>query len=302
MVLLVNGERVSKEELDLVRRQLAMEQIEPPATINAGESDIDTMAKEAVISRVLVKQEAVRRAMNVPQEAIDKDLGEAIEECGGEEEFNKRLEEAGVSREDFVSDIVLRRRVDLLLDEVCKDLTPPTGDDVRACYEANNADFAIPERIRVSHIVRHVQGNVVEMHAASEEMNGILKQIRGGTPFEELAAQDSDCPDNAGDLGYFARGAMVPEFEEVVFKLKKNEVSKVFQTPFGLHIAKLYDHVPAKNRPFEEVADDVKENLEKEQENAVIDAFTVVLRENAKVEEIEEPEEEAEEAPAEAEA
>lgn len=293
MALMVNGERVGDQEIDLVRRQIAMEQVEPPATVDRATADLDTMAKEAVIARVLVKQEAERRALPVPQDAIDKDVGEAVEECGGDEEFAKRLEEAGVSRENFVHDIVLRRQVDLLLDEVCKDVQEPTDAEVRAYYEAHAEQFAIPERIRVSHIVRHVQGNVLEMHSAHEEMNCMLEQIRNGTPFEQLASQNSDCPDNAGDLGYFARGAMVQEFEDVVFKLKKHEVSDVFQTPFGLHIAKLYDRIPAKTRPFEDVAENVKEYLAKEQENTVIDAFTIALRKDAQIEEVEEAEEAA---------
>jgi parvulin-like peptidyl-prolyl isomerase len=288
MALLVNGEHVSDQEIDLVRRQIAMEQIEPPATLDGDKADLDSMAREAVIARVLVKQEALRRDLPVPQEDIDKDVNEAMEECGGEEEFEKRLEEAGVTRDDFVKDITLRHKVDRLLDEVCKEVVEPSDSDARACYEANKNHFAIPERIRVSHIVRHVQGNIVEMHAASEEMNEMLRQIRNGTPFEKLASQNSDCPDNAGDLGYFARGAMVQEFEDVVFALEKSEVSNVFQTPFGLHIAKLYDRIPAKVRPFEDVAGEVKEHLSKERENAVIDEFTLSLRKVASVEEVEE--------------
>ena len=86
----------------------------------------------------------------------------------------------------------------------------------------------LPETVRAAHIVRHAQGTVIELHEATEAMQGVLAQIRGGTPFETLARQYSDCPDDGGDLGYFPRGAMVPEFEEVVFQLEPGEMSGVF--------------------------------------------------------------------------
>ena len=79
---------------------------------------------------------------------------------------------------------------------------------------------------------------------------------------------------------------MVPEFEDVVFAMKEGEVSEVFQSRFGYHIAKVFKRFPAQPRPLEEVADQVKQTLQEQRENAAIDAFTDELRQQATIEEV----------------
>ncbi len=287
MLITVNDEEITEEEISAARQQLEMQQQEQsgPATGDAWEDDPEKYAKDAVIARVLVKQEAQRRSAEVPKKALEEAIEEMKGQYGGEEEFQKQLESANLKEEDITRDIELSLRVDKLLDDVCKDLRDPSEEEMRQHYDEHPQWFVVPERIRAAHIVKHVRGNVVDMHESLQEMQDMLNTINNGTSFEELAAQHSDCPDNAGDLGYFERGAMVPEFEDVVFALKKGEVSKVFQTQFGIHIAKLYDRVPESSRDFDEVRDEVRDALHKERENAVIDAFTDGLREKAEIKE-----------------
>lgn len=75
---------------------------------------------------------------------------------------------------------------------------------------------------------------------AKQEIEDLLKQVKDGTDFGELAKQYSDCPSKAkgGVLGKFGKGAMVKEFEDAAFTLKKGKVSDVVETPFGFHIIK----------------------------------------------------------------
>jgi parvulin-like peptidyl-prolyl isomerase len=238
-----------------------------------------------VIGRVLVRQEAVHRSILVPKDEIEKAMSAVIAEHGGREQFKQQLVEAEIEQKDIERDVVLGLQVDKLLDEVCCELSQPAEEELKAYFDAHVAQFSTPEQVRVSHIVKHVSGTVIETHAAGEELQSVLDSIRAGTPFEEVAQRTSDCPDNAGDLGYFARGAMVPEFEDVVFNMAVDEVSDVFQTPFGVHIAKLYDRVPASVRAFDEVRDDVRAVLHDVHENRLIDEFTEKLRADARIEE-----------------
>lgn len=294
MTLIVNGERIEQAEMDSAWQQLAQQQaantLQPGGAEEWGE-DPEAYVRNAVIARTLVKQEAVKRNAPVPRERIEAELEAAKEQCGGEEAFRESMERAQISLEDVERDIVLRLQVDLLLDEACRNLADPTEEDIRAYYEANREQFVDPERIRAAHVVKHVQGTVIEFHEAHEEMQSMLERIRAGTPFEEIASQHSDCPENAGDLGYFPRGAMVPEFEEVAFNLEINQVSEVFQTPFGLHIVKLYDRIPETERGFEAVKDNVREALFRDRENAAIDAYTDTLKAQAVIENVEDGEE-----------
>jgi parvulin-like peptidyl-prolyl isomerase len=286
-MLIVNDEEISDDEVALAERQLQMQPPDDGDLVN-GKSfreDPAGYAKDAVIGRVLVRQEAVHRSILVPKDEIEQAMSAVIAEHGGREQFKQQLVEAEIEQKDIERDVVLGLQVDKLLDEVCCELSQPETEELKAYFDEHVAQFSTPEQIRVSHIVKHVSGTVIEIHEAAEELQGILASIRAGTPFEKVAQQTSDCPDNAGDLGYFARGAMVPEFEDVVFNLAVDEVSDVFQTPFGVHIAKLYDRIPSSVRAFEEVQDEVREVLHNAHENRVIDEFTEKLRARARIEE-----------------
>lgn len=88
-------------------------------------------------------------------------------------------------------------------------------------------------QVRASHILVN----------SEQEANEILAQIKAGKKFEELAKSRSSCPSgkNGGDLGFFTRGKMVPEFEQAAFSLKKGELSAPVRTAFGFHIIKVTD-------------------------------------------------------------
>lgn len=96
-----------------------------------------------------------------------------------------------------------------------------------------------PETIHAGHIVRNVDEFTAE-DSALAAIRSAQEELERGSSFEEAATRWSDCPDG-GDLGFFGRGEMVPEFERIVCSLRPGEVSDIFRTPFGFHIAKLYE-------------------------------------------------------------
>ena len=75
------------------------------------------------------------------------------------------------------------------------------------------------------------------------QANAIIMRINNGESFKELAKQFSNCPSGqvGGDLGYFGRGVMVPEFEKAAFDTPKGEISEPVQTDFGYHVIKVID-------------------------------------------------------------
>ncbi len=113
----------------------------------------------------------------------------------------------------------------------------------------------MPEQVRVSHILikaADLDPDVAEPPNAQNEAKAaavakaeeLLEQIRNGADFEALAREHSSCPSAAkgGDLGFFARGRMVSNFEKVAFDLKVGEVSDIVETIFGYHIIKVTGH------------------------------------------------------------
>jgi len=126
-------------------------------------------------------------------------------------------------------------------------------EDMVKYYEENKQKFMKPEQIQASHIL-------VKTEEVGKEA---LDKLNSGEKFEEVAKEVSECPskDQGGNLGLFGRGQMVPEFEEVAFKLKIDEVSELVKTQFGFHIIKLTDKKDKVISSFEEIKQNIKYEL-----------------------------------------
>ena len=126
----------------------------------------------------------------------------------------------------------------------------------RNAYDANPERFKMPEQVQIRHIL--IAAADTDAQAKAEK---ILADLKGGADFAALAKEYSADPGSAakgGDLGLFAKGNMVPEFDEAAFALQKpGELSGLVKTQFGYHILQLEARRPAGVRPFEEVPDDL---------------------------------------------
>ena len=147
---------------------------------------------------------------------------------------------------------------------------------LRQLYNEQLDELTVDEERRASHILVSIDGTddaaVAKAKARAEDL---LKQIRAGADFAELAKKYSADPGSAeqgGDLGYFGRGVMVPSFEKVAFAMKKGEISEPVRTPYGFHIIKLTGIHAGKTRSFESMRDDLrKQYLEHQAEDAFYD-------------------------------
>jgi parvulin-like peptidyl-prolyl isomerase len=96
----------------------------------------------------------------------------------------------------------------------------------------------------------------------------------------------TDCPDNGGDLGYVVRGQLVEEFEDVVFNLSPGQVSDVFRTRFGFHIAKLYDRQPPALAPLTSIRGQIVDEVKEQKREQALGDYLDGLRSKATVEEV----------------
>jgi len=172
-----------------------------------------------------------------------------------------------------------------MLQDVCKDIPGPSEKAVLEFYNENKEQFKSAEQVRVGHIVKHINWQTDEA-TAHNIIRKAQDELKNGAVFETLVAKYSDCPDNGGDLGYITKGQMVEEFEDVVFNLGVNQVSNVFRTRFGFHIARLYDRKPAVIPALKEVKEHVVSELKEQMRNKAIDEFVDRLKSKAKIEEI----------------
>jgi parvulin-like peptidyl-prolyl isomerase len=110
-----------------------------------------------------------------------------------------------------------------------------------------NPKSKIPKELNVISLFRFGVKMVGEVRAShilvgsEQEANNLLSQLRGGKSFEDLARQHSQCPSgrNGGDLGFFGKGQMVPEFESAAFSMEPGQVSAPVKTQFGYHLIKV---------------------------------------------------------------
>lgn len=286
MTLYVNDQRVDPRRIDeeIERLRGHYQRVFPDQPADDQQKQLAEWARENVIERVLIGQAAEADEEPLPKEAVDEALNKLMQQHGGREKFFEKFQ-LDESREDEVrADVERKLKLDRLLERVTADTEPPTEEEMRAYYEEHQENFSNPELVRASHIVKHMPPGT-HPGAVRDEMDKTLERLNGGTPFETLAGESSDCPDRGGDLGYFARGQMVQEFEDVVFGMEKGQTSGVFMTPFGFHIARVTDRKPASPQPFDDVKARIEKELTEARRQRAVEEYVDKLKEKATIEE-----------------
>jgi len=136
----------------------------------------------------------------------------------------------------------------------------PTRKEIDLYYKTHRSKFHAPERIHVLHIVKNVE-SASERETASAAMQKIQERLKSGEDFGAVADVESDCKGNGGDLGWFPRGVMVDEFDDVVFELSPGEQSPIFETRFGFHIVRVMEKRAPGIQPLSEVYDAISDFL-----------------------------------------
>jgi peptidyl-prolyl cis-trans isomerase D len=179
-----------------------------------------------------------------------------------------------------------KRKIRYLLidiDAVRAKVTIPPADVERA-YNNGIDQYTTPEQVRASHILLKTDGkDDAAVKAKAEEL---LKQARAGADFADLAKKNSEddaSAKNGGDLDYFGRGRMVPEFDQAVFAMAPGQISDLVKTQYGYHIIKLVDKKVATTRTLAEVRQQITDQLAYERAQAqAADLSTALEKQIAK--------------------
>ena len=140
------------------------------------------------------------------------------------------------------------------------------GPEIEALYEELRSRYDTPEQVSAQHILIRVERDAEpdEVEARRAAAQAILDRLAAGEDFSELArelSEDAGTREQSGDLGFFRRGQMVPEFEDVAFALEPGEMSDLVRTDFGFHVILATDRREALKRTLEEVYDELAEEL-----------------------------------------
>lgn len=161
-------------------------------------------------------------------------------------------------------------------------------EQIERYYQRNREQFRQPEEVKVRHILAKVPqpepGKPIDEKALEEarkKAEGLLKQLKAGANFEELAKKNSDDKTTAsegGALPWFQRGAMVPEFEQAAFSLPKGQISDLVKSGFGFHIIRVDDKRQAGITPLAQVKDSIEPVLRQEEAQRQTDALQRTLQ------------------------
>ncbi len=137
--------------------------------------------------------------------------------------------------------------------------------ELRNWYGSHVDQFRTPERVHVRHILLMTKGKTPdEVAKLKVKADDLLKQVRAGGDFAQLATKNSEDPGSAakgGDVGWVVRGQTVANFESTAFSLKPNEISGVVTTEYGFHIIQVLAHEQPHVQSFEEVRDQISTGL-----------------------------------------
>lgn len=253
----VNGEKITREEL-----YQAM-------LLKTGRETLDH-----IILKRLVAQEAKKQGIVVSEDEVTAEVDLLIAESfnGMKEMFLMALEDYGLTEERVREDLT----IELLLRKLAEKQIDITDADAREYFNANRASFDQPEEVEARHIL-------VETREIAQE---VMQQLQNGKDFAELAGEyskDTYSAMQGGSLGYFQRGMMVSEFDEVAFSLAKGGRSDIVQTMHGYHIVEVLDRREARQVTYEEVEGQVRERMSQELLSQKMNGLMETLWEGAKV-------------------
>ena len=215
---------------------------------------------EDMVVRLAEQQREINQAMLTPEKYMSQ---LKVDPADIKSYYEKHREEFSIPEQARLEYVVLSA------DELSQQMDV-SDQEVKKQYDEHTVQYNEPEQRRASHILIAAGANAspAEKTAARSEAEQVLKEIkRNPAKFEELARLHSKDPGSAvkgGDLGFFARGAMVKPFEETAFSMKGGDISGLVQSDFGFHIIKLTAIRQGGTRTLEQTKGEIIQELKKQ--------------------------------------
>jgi parvulin-like peptidyl-prolyl isomerase len=279
----INGTTVPNGRFEMEWQRLNQAKQQDPQLGAMPEDHLRQLTQNNVIGQVLLEEHVRGQNEKVPAADVDKQIQAMIKEAGNEKRFLRKYNLKKSQMKDFKAHVEHNFRMQRFMNSLASDVPEPTDSDVEEEYSKNPMQFNQPEMLHASHIVKHTNDGTPKEDAHKVILQA-KKQLEEGAEFDVLCRQFSDCKGQSGDLGWFPRGQMVQGFEDVIFKMKPDEISDIFETEFGYHIAKLHEKKPATVTPFDQVKDTLKTQLWEQRRHDAVETLVGELRGKAKIE------------------
>lgn len=282
VLVTVNGVTITEEEV-----QEELSKLPSYYLSSIDEETLRTTILDQLIARRLIEEQEGLLGVIVSEQEI-KEAITALMEKGEltEEEFMERLKEQNVTEESLKEIIRQQLAINKVIQQEVLANINVTEQEINNYFDQSK-DLLI--QVRASHILLCYEGTLrCTQNRTKEEAYGLATEIIGeitnGDSLSDIATTYSDDPSasvNKGDLGWFAKGQMVPEFEEAAFRLNIGEMTtEPIETAFGYHIILVTD----KKETLDDVKEEILQTLTFEKQKAAVEAYINALRERANIE------------------
>jgi len=205
-------------------------------------------ALDVLITDKIIEIEADAQNVTVSDEEVQAEIDVMKDNFGGEAGFESALQYYGYTLEDITKNI----KMNLLVERLLEPEIEITEDEMKAYFDENKESFNIEEQVSASHILVETEKEALE----------VKEKLSSGEDFSELAKEysiDETNSQQGGNLGFFGKGIMVKEFEDVAFSLEIGEISDPVKTDYGYHIIKVEDKKEAKEANYEDSQEEIRD-------------------------------------------
>jgi parvulin-like peptidyl-prolyl isomerase len=286
-VAVVNGEPITKAQLleafnsAVKSAGSKMEDLTPEQKLDGYHQLLDDLIMEKLVTKA-------SEGVVVPEAEVDAEIAKIKAQFPSEEEFNKQIVASGQSPEKLKEALTKMLQQQKWMEGKVGGETKVTEADAKKFYDENKKEFEEPATVKASHILILV--NKDDSEEVVKEKLALAKKAAARAKKEDFAkvakelSEEPGAKESGGDLGYFSKDKMVPEFADAAFSQKVGQVGEPVRTQFGWHVIKVTDTKPAGTASFDEVKKQLMAYLEKDKQRKAVQALLKSMHDSAKIE------------------
>ena len=287
VVAIVNGKEIKRAQLEEIFKAAVQASGMNPADLAPDQQlgGYTQLLNDLVERQLLLDASA---AVKVTPDDVEAEIKKFKSQFPDEAVFEAQMKQAGMTPEKLQADVREELQIRGFMESRVKapEVTP---EQAKSFYESNQKEFDRPQTVKASHILFMVDPEApAEVVKQKEEAaKKAAARAKKGEDFTALAKELSEEPgaaESGGDLGFFPKDRMVPEFANVAFEQKIDEIGEPVKTQFGWHVIKVTDKKDAGTVPFDEVKDQISAYLKSTGQREAAQKVMKELKDSAKVE------------------
>ena len=286
VVATVNGTDISRAQLqDIFNAAVQSSGMKVADLSTAQQLGGYTQLLNDLIDRQLLLSAASKE--EVSDEDVEAEIKKFKSQFPDEAIFEAQMKQAGMSNEKLQNDVREELKIRRWMESQIK--TPEISEaDAKSFYESNLKEFEQPETVKASHILFMVDADAPAdvVKQKEEAAKKAAARAKNGEDFTALAKELSEEPgasESGGDLGFFPKDRMVPEFANAAFAQNLNDIGEPVKTQFGWHVIKVTDKKAAGTVPFDEVDDQITAYLKTTRQREAVQKVMKDLKDSAKI-------------------